>query len=426
MILSAVFDRAGQGIMSTVCQIMGLILGPCLPFQQAMFAINPDATGSLLGPPLFSWSYGYIIILALQCVAYMILTLVIENQSLNLTSKRPKKTKKFPQEESVVKYRQDCEEDVKSENSRLNMSSNHDTIKVRNLKKVYPNGFKAIKKLSFGVESGQIFGLLGPNGAGKSTTFNIITQLTSKTDGLVELNGISIDHGDRFKIYSDCGVCPQFDPLWDLLTVKEHLTIFGRVKGLRGQELKENTEYFLEILRIKQHEDKKTFQLSGGNKRRLCVALASLGAPTMQFMDEPSTGLDPLARVYLWETIKQNVSIRRSAVILTTHSMTEAENLCSKIGNEHALGPCFLMKLFSIGIMINGQFVCLGSVPYLKNKYGSGYKITISRGPKCLSKEQLTQALVEVSPQIKEIEDESEIYDTYQVHTISISLEILD
>ena len=223
--------------------------------------------------------------------------------------------------------------DTEIEINRMNDPDNADVIKVKDLQKVYPTGQAAVKGISFGVEKGQIFGLLGPNGAGKSTTFNMITQLISRSGGEIELNGRSIDSENKFSIYKDCGVCPQFDSLWDLLTVREHLVIFGKIKGLTGRNLQENVDYFLNILHIKQHQNKRSSQLSGGNKRRLCVALASIGAPSMQFMDEPSTGLDPLARVYLWDTIKQTMALRNSSIILTTHSMPEAESLCSKIGN---------------------------------------------------------------------------------------------
>ena len=222
--------------------------------------------------------------------------------------------------------------DVEVEYERVSQTDNHDPIKIINLKKVYKNGHVGLKGVSFGVEKGQIFGLLGPNGAGKSTAFGIITQLLDRSDGQVSLNGKSMNAENDTDIYKDCGICPQFDALWDLLTVKEHLQIFSKIKGLRGNELKETVAYFLNILKISHHKDKKTYQLSGGNKRRLCVALASLGGPTIQFMDEPSTGMDPLARILLWDVIKQNLAQRDSSLVLTTHSMTEAESLCSKIG----------------------------------------------------------------------------------------------
>lgn len=269
----------------------------------------------------------YVAILVGQAIAYMVVTIVIENMHFNVKIKEGEVTEN-PQADELGPFTEDIEMDLK----RLLSPDNKDPIKVRDLRKVYENGTVAVDNISFGVEKGQIFGLLGPNGAGKSTTFNMITQLISRSGGRIELNGRSIDDTNKYDIYKDCGICPQFDPLWELLTVKEHIQVFGMIKGLSGKDLQENIDYFLDILHVRPHQNKRTYQLSGGNKRRLCVAMASIGAPSLQFMDEPSTGLDPLARFYLWNTIKQTMAMRNSSIVLTTHSMPEAESLCGKIG----------------------------------------------------------------------------------------------
>jgi len=396
MILAAVFNLIHVSAVSVIFQIIGYVAGPWLPYQQAMFMMNPDSRGDLFGIVLFEGGTSWVIlILFLQAIFYMTVTLLIEYKIFR------KKEKKSPgdlthriqsSEEAVVN-----KDDLQSELERLQNPQNTDPIKVFNLQMQFPSGFKALKGISFGVEKGQIFGLLGPNGAGKSTAFNIITQLIQPTSGEVYLNGKSIAANSKYDIYKNCGVCPQFDALWELLTVKEHLELIGKIKGLTGRDLRTNTNYFLDVLKIKGHQDKKSFQLSGGNKRRLCVALASTGAPKTQFLDEPSTGMDPLARTYLWDTIKQNLSVRDSAIVLTTHSMTEAESLCSKIG-----------------ILINGNFVCIGNTAYLKNKYGAGYKITVSPGAK-LADTKIVDLIKEISAEAVKVEDESEIYETYQI-----------
>ena len=115
-------------------------------------------------------------------------------------------------------------------------------------------------------------------------------------------------------------------------------------------------------MNLSEHSEKYATQLSGGNKRKLNVSLALIGAPSIQFFDEPSTGLDPYARRCLWDTLQANLRHKSATIILTTHQMTEAESLCNKIG-----------------ILVNGKFVCLGSVPQLKNRFGSGYRISIKR-----------------------------------------------
>jgi len=392
-IFQTVLQVEGLVTLSIILQVVGFTVGPCLAFQQGLFALNPEAQGGF-NKVLIQSPWFYVGLLTTQATIYMIMTIVIENNKFNVKMKDVN-AREAVHADDLGAFTEDIEVDLK----RLLSPDNKDPIKVRDLRKVYKNGNVAIDNLSFGVEKGQIFGLLGPNGAGKSTTFNIITQLISRSGGKIELNGKSIDQKDKFDIYRDCGVCPQFDPLWELLTVKEHIEIFGLIKGLSGAELQENVDYYLDILHIRQHMNKRTYQLSGGNKRRLCVALSSIGAPSLQFMDEPSTGLDPLARYYLWDTIKQTMAMRNSSIILTTHSMPEAESLCGKIG-----------------IMINGRFVCVGNTQYLKNKYGKGYKITLSRGPNCTG--DMGQYMKEISAKAEFLdEDGSDVYETYQIPT---------
>lgn len=113
-------------------------------------------------------------------------------------------------------------------------------------------------------------------------------------------------------------------------------------------------------MQLSDYENIAAEKLSGGNKRKLSVAMALIGGPDMQFFDEPSSGVDPIARRFLWNTLTQSLQLRNSAITLTTHSMHEAESLCTKIG-----------------ILINGRFQCLGSPQYLKKRYGEGYIIKI-------------------------------------------------
>lgn len=177
----------------------------------------------------------------------------------------------------------------------------------------------------------------------------------------------------------------------------EHLEVFGGMKGLHGEELRENIEFYIKTMQLGDHINKKSKILSGGNKRKLCVTDALIGSPSLQFFDEPSTGLDPVARRYLYDTLSNNLKHREASIILTTHSLTEAEMLCHKIG-----------------ILINGKFVCIGSTPYLKNKYGSGYRIEIPQEA-ILKREELETELKEKFPLIKKMENSSLEYVTYQI-----------
>lgn len=208
-------------------------------------------------------------------------------------------------------------------------------MKVIDLVKVYPNGFKAVADSSFGVETGQIFCLLGPNGAGKSTTFNILTSNIPKSSGAVKLLGHDIE-SRNYDVMNEVGICPQVNPFWDDLTVTEHLKIYALLKGMSEASMGEIMNYLLDGLHLAEHKDKKSSQLSGGNKRKLAVALSLIGGPTLQFLDEPSTGMDPVARKFLWNLLNQNMQGRKGAMVLTTHYMQEAESIADKIGKYFA------------------------------------------------------------------------------------------
>ncbi|KRX07798.1 P-loop containing nucleoside triphosphate hydrolase [Pseudocohnilembus persalinus] len=296
--------------------------------------------------------YMYFIVYLVQAVVFMYLTVYIDDKKSSLNSPVQNLNQSVLQS-SVI---QDNDGDIKEEEKRLKTAN--DVVKVQNLYKTYPNGFVAIKNNSFGVDKGEIFGLLGPNGAGKSTTFNILTSLIPKSQGSVKMKGIDVNQG-IMEIYENVGICPQFDCIWESLNVEEHLQLFGRMKGLTGKNLNDSVEYFMQVMQLTDYRTRKSGKLSGGNKRKLCVALALIGGPDMQFCDEPSSGVDPIARRFLWNTLTNSIKLRNSSITITTHSMQEADSLCNKIG-----------------ILVNGKFQCIGTPQYLKQKYGQGYIVT--------------------------------------------------
>ena len=132
------------------------------------------------------------------------------------------------------------------------LQSQNDPIKVENLVKTYDNGYTAIRDSTFGVEEGQIFGLLGPNGAGKSTTFNIPTAAMRKSQGSVKLLNTEVDRNIP-KVFENVGVCGQFNGLSSYLRVKEHLTLFGNLKGLSGSSLDDVVNYYRDVLFLREH-----------------------------------------------------------------------------------------------------------------------------------------------------------------------------
>ncbi len=196
-------------------------------------------------------------------------------------------------------------------------------ISVKNLKKDYGN-FEAVKNISFDVYEGEIFGLLGPNGAGKSTTLEIIETLRDKTSGQINVAGFDLDKnpGDIKKII---GVQLQTSGFYPGLNLIELLQLFA---GLYNQHI--NAMDFLKLVNLEDKAKNKFKDLSGGQKQRFSIATTLVNKPKIIFLDEPTTGLDPQARRNLWDLIRQ-IKQEGTTVIITTHYMDEAEQLCDRI-----------------------------------------------------------------------------------------------
>ena len=158
------------------------------------------------------------------------------------------------------------------------------------------------------------------------------------------------------------GYCPQVDAIFPLLSVLEHLEFYAKVKGIPERKREKVIEKAIKDLNLSDHRDKCAGTLSGGNKRKLSVAMATIGNPPIILLDEPSAGMDPGARRFMWMVVEKiSQRDKKSAVIVTTHSMEEAEALSTKMG-----------------IMIRGGiFRCFGTCQHVKNKYGVGYEVEI-------------------------------------------------
>ncbi|KAM0933469.1 putative ABC-type sulfate transporter [Dioscorea sansibarensis] len=234
-----------------------------------------------------------------------------------------------------------------------------------NLKKVYSgkDGNKdkfAVKGVSIALQSGECFGLLGPNGAGKTSLINMMIGLVKPTSGNTFVRGLNIQT-EKDKVYSSMGVCPQNDMLWEMLTGREHLLFYGRLKNLKGEALMQAVDESLRSVNLFHGGIANKFvgKYSGGMKRRLSVAISLIGDPKVVYMDEPSTGLDPASRNNLWNVVKQAKQNR--AIILTTHSMEEAEVLCDRLG-----------------IIVDGSLQCIGNPKELKARFGGYYVLTMA------------------------------------------------
>lgn len=160
------------------------------------------------------------------------------------------------------------------------------------------------------------------------------------------------------------GVCPQFDLLWNELTGFEHLVIFAGLKGIPSAKIVEEARTKLKEVELTEAANKIAGKYSGGMKRRLSVAMALIGNPKVVFLDEPTTGMDPVSRRQVWNIIERAKKGR--VIVLTTHSMEEADILSDKIA-----------------IMTNGSLSCIGSALHLKNKFGTGYRITVGANASC-------------------------------------------
>ena len=244
-------------------------------------------------------------------------------------------------------------------------------VRIKNIQKIYNNGCNIIsqptvgvKNISFTVDYGECFGLLGLNGAGKTTIFKAITKEHGLTHGSIFINGLNITHHfDKVKL--KFGYCPQFDAIFPYMTVYENLEFYSRIKGVNPEKLDEIVQAMIESMTLTKYKNKVAGRLSGGNKRKLSVAISMICNPPIVLLDEPSTGMDPEARRFMWAIIHKLTSKSDSnCVIMTTHAMDEAETLCRRMG-----------------IMVNGEFVCLGTSNYIKETYGFGYDIDIRIKP---------------------------------------------
>jgi ABC-2 type transport system ATP-binding protein len=202
-------------------------------------------------------------------------------------------------------------------------------IDVRNIFKSYGK-FEAVKGLSFDVEDGEIFGLLGPNGAGKSTLIRMMVTLLPPTSGTAVINGFDIvkqPDGVRRSI----GVIPQAMTTDLELSVEENLLIFAKLYGVPREKRQRLIPELLEFVELTQWRQAQVKNLSGGMRRRVEIARGLVHEPRIFFLDEPTTGLDPVSRVNVWEMLQRIKSERQLTILLTTHYMDEADKLCDRI-----------------------------------------------------------------------------------------------
>lgn len=212
---------------------------------------------------------------------------------------------------------------------------------------------QALRDLSLACSEGERFGLLGVNGAGKTTTMHILTGELAPSGGEVYIGGLKLPDS---KALSLLGYCPQEDPILEQMNAYETLWFYGRLRGIDRITLRKRIDKLIKQTGLEPHAHRPASIYSGGNKRRLSLAVALIGDPKVLLLDEPSTGMDAEARRQMWSIIR-DISVNRT-VVLVSHSMEEIEALCTRVG-----------------VLVAGQLRCLGSIPHLKAKYGAGYQV---------------------------------------------------
>lgn len=204
-------------------------------------------------------------------------------------------------------------------------------IEVQQLRKQYPRGgAHALKGVDFSVKTGEIFGLLGPNGAGKTTTLGILTTRVKPTSGVARIDGIDVV-ADPNAVKRRIAVMPQQSNLDRSLTARENLTFHGAYFGLRLKQRRARSDELLEQFGLADRAHELVGTFSGGMSQRLLIARALMHQPPLLFLDEPTTGLDPQSRLFLWDRVTE-LNAAGTTIILTTHDMAEADRLCGRIG----------------------------------------------------------------------------------------------
>ncbi|XP_073143573.1 ABC transporter A family member 2-like [Henckelia pumila] len=220
--------------------------------------------------------------------------------------------------------------------------------------------FFAVEGLWMNIPKDQLFCLLGPNGAGKTTSISCLTGITTVSSGDALVYGQSIQSAAGLQnIRRMMGVCAQFDTLWDVLSAVEHLKLFASIKGLHKKSHESEAKKLLEQVKLTAAANVRSCSYSGGMKRRLSFAISLIGNPRLVILDEPTTGMDPVARRHIWNVIESAKQGR--SIILTTHSMEEADVLSDRIG-----------------IMVKGRLRCIGNSTFLKSKFGTGFTAKVS------------------------------------------------
>ena len=304
-----------------------------------------------------------------------------------------------------------------------------DAIVVDHVTKKYGD-FTAVDDVSFNVHQGEIFGLLGPNGAGKSTLIRMMTTLLPLTSGRALINGFNVAK-DADSARHCMGVIPQALTSDIDLTVEENLSIYAKLYGVPAADRKRNIEELLQTVDLLKWRHAQTKTLSGGMRRRLEIARGLVHSPKIFFLDEPTTGLDPVSRVAVWEMLTAVKSRRALTILITTHYMDEADRLCDRLaivdhGKLVALDSPMALKASVPGTnVIEAQFLNapadwhqeldkLEDVTSVQPVGADMYRILSSNGSKTTT--ELVELAVRSNVQLKSLSVQNTTLDDVFVH----------
>ncbi|KAK4449270.1 putative ABC transporter [Podospora aff. communis PSN243] len=301
------------------------------------------------------WGYGFPITYLVCQVVLLAALLVWLDRDLTFAMFRPRR-RPDSSPESDVASASDAAAGVEKEAARVKVSSDTDLLRMVHISKSF-KGTKAVDDVSLGLAQNEILALLGPNGAGKTTIVNMVRGELRPDSGNIYLEDTDVTGGAR-KLAQSIGVCPQFDAL-DLLTARQHLEFYARIHGVKGKAaVRSNAEIAMARVGLTEHADKQAAKLSGGNRRKLSLAIALMGDPAVLILDEPSSAMDAAAKRKMWKVLAEEIAPGRS-VLLTTHSMEEADALATRAA------------------ILSGKLLAVGTTQTLRERYSNLYHVDL-------------------------------------------------
>ncbi|USX49282.1 ABC transporter ATP-binding protein [Lentzea sp. HUAS12] len=278
-----------------------------------------------------------------------------------------------------------------------------EAVSVRDLRKVYKTGQKpAVDGLSFDVRRGEVFGLLGPNGAGKTTTVGVLTTRVRPTSGQALVEGVDVV-ADSKRARQLLAVVPQRNNLDRSLNARQNLLFHAAYHGIGPKERQRLADDIIERMGLKDHQNALVDTLSGGQAQRLMIARALMHRPRVLFLDEPSTGLDPQARLFVHERVAA-LHADGVTVVLTTHDMDEATKLCDRVG-----------------IVDHGKLLTLDTPDELTKNLPGSNTVSVSVSPNGHDSAKITQVLSEVDG-AQRVEEVGNMFRVYTDADTAITL----